>query len=63
MRASGASRHEEGRVMRVYYDTDADRNLIGSKRVALSSENRTTGERLVGCTGYPRCRSTKDLPG
>ncbi len=26
-------------------------------------ENRTTGERFVGCTGYPRCRWTKDLPG
>ena len=26
-------------------------------------ENRTTGERYVGCTGYPRCRWTSDLPG
>ena len=49
--------------MRVYYDTDADLNLIKSKRVALHWENATTGERFVGCTGYPRCRWTKDLPG
>ena len=49
--------------MRVYYDTDADLNLIESKRVALRSENRTTAERFVGCTGYPRYRWTNDLPG
>lgn len=49
--------------MRVYYDTDADLNLIKSNRVALNWENGTTGARFVGCTGYPRCRWTKDLPG
>jgi hypothetical protein len=26
-------------------------------------ENRTTGQRFVGCTGFPRCRWTTDLPG
>ena len=49
--------------MRVYYDTPANLNLIKIKGVALNGENRTTGERFVGCTGYPRCRWTKDLPG